>query len=219
MRENGTFVSSDIEHLAAVKSKHMLLTYTTTQSAGRRRSLNQKARDYMTQEECLQDGSSSAALIAWLKFHVFRTRNAIERIRKDSALLLKSMDADPSSVPIEEIMAIRDRLLMVLGVAEEQATCLIMLKNMNKDADADTDTVHFKGLKGSVFLLVSTAEATERMGLRLEKRISNLKQAFDAHQQDRTNRRLAVLTVVSAVFMPLTFMAGIYGMNFSNMPE
>jgi magnesium transporter len=39
------------------------------------------------------------------------------------------------------------------------------------------------------------------------------------HLQDRTSRRLAVLTVLSAVFLPLTLLAGIYGMNFQVMPE
>ena len=39
------------------------------------------------------------------------------------------------------------------------------------------------------------------------------------NQQDRTNQRLAVLTVISAIFLPLTLLAGIYGMNFDVMPE
>ena len=33
------------------------------------------------------------------------------------------------------------------------------------------------------------------------------------------NRRLNVLTIVQAIFVPLTLIAGIYGMNFSVMPE
>ena len=33
------------------------------------------------------------------------------------------------------------------------------------------------------------------------------------------NRRLGTLTVLSAIFMPLTLIAGIYGMNFEAMPE
>ena len=39
------------------------------------------------------------------------------------------------------------------------------------------------------------------------------------NQQDRTNQRLAVLTVISAIFLPMTLLAGIYGMNFDVMPE
>ena len=30
---------------------------------------------------------------------------------------------------------------------------------------------------------------------------------------------LVVLTVIATIFIPLTFVAGIYGMNFENMPE
>ena len=59
----------------------------------------------------------------------------------------------------------------------------------------------------------------ERAVDRLEKRVADLRVRFSAAQQDRTNRRLAVLTVLSAVFLPLTLLAGIYGMNFSFMPE
>lgn len=35
----------------------------------------------------------------------------------------------------------------------------------------------------------------------------------------RMNRVMEKLTVVATIFIPLTFVAGIYGMNFSNMPE
>lgn len=35
----------------------------------------------------------------------------------------------------------------------------------------------------------------------------------------RTNEIVRVLTVLSAIFLPLTFIAGIFGMNFENMPE
>ena len=40
----------------------------------------------------------------------------------------------------------------------------------------------------------------------------------------RTNEIMRVLTVISSVFIPLTFLAGVYGMNFNtehplNMPE
>ena len=35
----------------------------------------------------------------------------------------------------------------------------------------------------------------------------------------RTNHIMTVLTVVTAIFAPLTLIAGWYGMNFANMPE
>lgn len=35
----------------------------------------------------------------------------------------------------------------------------------------------------------------------------------------RTNEVMKVLTIIASIFIPLTFIAGIYGMNFDNMPE
>jgi magnesium transporter len=35
----------------------------------------------------------------------------------------------------------------------------------------------------------------------------------------RTNEVMKVLTIMSSIFIPLTFLAGIYGMNFEHMPE
>jgi magnesium transporter len=36
---------------------------------------------------------------------------------------------------------------------------------------------------------------------------------------NRTNDIMKVLTIFSAIMLPLTFIAGVYGMNFDNMPE
>jgi magnesium transporter len=36
---------------------------------------------------------------------------------------------------------------------------------------------------------------------------------------NKNNAVMKVLTVVSTIFMPLTFLAGVYGMNFKYMPE
>jgi magnesium transporter len=36
---------------------------------------------------------------------------------------------------------------------------------------------------------------------------------------ERTNEVMKVLTLMASVFIPLTFIAGVYGMNFENMPE
>ena len=40
-----------------------------------------------------------------------------------------------------------------------------------------------------------------------------------AHREDTLNRRLGLLTILSAIFMPLTLLSGIWGMNFESMPE
>lgn len=42
---------------------------------------------------------------------------------------------------------------------------------------------------------------------------------YHTHMTNKLNDVLKVLTIFSVVFIPLTFMAGIYGMNFEHMPE
>jgi magnesium transporter len=36
---------------------------------------------------------------------------------------------------------------------------------------------------------------------------------------NRMNEVMKVLTIIATIFIPLTFIAGIYGMNFENIPE
>ena len=36
---------------------------------------------------------------------------------------------------------------------------------------------------------------------------------------NRMNEVMKVLTIIATIFMPLTFIAGVYGMNFKYMPE
>ena len=42
---------------------------------------------------------------------------------------------------------------------------------------------------------------------------------FFTTQSHKMNEIMKTLTIVSAIFIPLTFIVGIYGMNFDNMPE
>jgi magnesium transporter len=49
--------------------------------------------------------------------------------------------------------------------------------------------------------------------------LDGLSNLFYAIQGQKMNEIMKLLTLVSTIFIPLTFIAGIYGMNFENMPE
>ena len=53
----------------------------------------------------------------------------------------------------------------------------------------------------------------------LQDRVTGLLEAHLANTSNRLNQVMKVLTVIATIFMPLTFIAGIYGMNFDFMPE
>ncbi len=44
-------------------------------------------------------------------------------------------------------------------------------------------------------------------------------ESYMSSTSNRMNETIRLLTVISLIFMPLTFIAGIYGMNFEHMPE
>jgi magnesium transporter len=48
---------------------------------------------------------------------------------------------------------------------------------------------------------------------------ADLRDSYDSLRSNRMNGIMKTLTVITTIFMPLTFIAGVYGMNFANMPE
>jgi magnesium transporter len=51
------------------------------------------------------------------------------------------------------------------------------------------------------------------------EQLTDVAELLMAVTAQRTNDIMKVLTIVSTIFMPLTLVVGIYGMNFVNMPE
>ncbi len=49
--------------------------------------------------------------------------------------------------------------------------------------------------------------------------LNGLEAYYQAESNNRLNNVMRLLTVISTIFIPLSFIAGIYGMNFDNMPE
>jgi magnesium transporter len=49
--------------------------------------------------------------------------------------------------------------------------------------------------------------------------MAGLMEIYLSAVSNRLNEVMKVLTIVSTIFIPLSFLAGIYGMNFEHMPE
>lgn len=49
--------------------------------------------------------------------------------------------------------------------------------------------------------------------------LSSMVDVYLSSLSNRMNDIMKVLTVIATIFIPLTFIAGVYGMNFKNMPE
>jgi magnesium transporter len=53
----------------------------------------------------------------------------------------------------------------------------------------------------------------------VSENIQQLLNVYFSASSQRTNETMRILTIFSVFFMPLTFIVGIYGMNFEFMPE
>jgi magnesium transporter len=71
---------------------------------------------------------------------------------------------------------------------------------------------YVRDVKGKVQSLYERLEAQRSL-------LESLESLYVSSVSQRTNEVMRILTVFSAVFMPLTFIAGVYGMNFAWMPE
>lgn len=133
---------------------------------------------------------------------------------RDSVFALeKRMDHDPDSVEVDEILDMRTELYPLATVVGGQLPSIKVLSTTERS---------FFGIKEERdylnCALVNFETADISLGW-LDQRIGALHLGFQMHTQDKTNRRLGLLTILSAIFMPLTLLAGIWGMNFENMPE
>lgn len=48
---------------------------------------------------------------------------------------------------------------------------------------------------------------------------SDVRDNFLSINSHKMNKIMTILTIISSIFIPLTFIVGVYGMNFDNMPE
>jgi len=161
-----------------------------------------------------QAKTSTAALLgALLAKESLQATQLVDGLRAAVYRLDERMDRDPDSVEAEEIRDQKHRLRVYDTLVNGQAACLEQLRVLH------APLLSFD--QRSTYLQLATVNslAASQAVSRLEKTITDLSQRFDTNQQEKTNHRLAILTILSAIFMPLTFIAGVYGMNFGNMPE
>ena len=112
----------------------------------------------------------------------------------------------------EVIRRLKHSVEHLTSQSEEQLFCLTLLRGLLAHDSALT------GIHDATGELMDALGHLQRSLQRLESRLNDQLQQLDSRMRDRTEQRLRVLTVISSVFMPLTFITGFYGMNFENMP-
>jgi len=77
---------------------------------------------------------------------------------------------------------------------------------------SDTTRVYLRDLYDHVIQIIDLIETYRRNRERLDRYVYDLR-------SNRMNEIMKVLTLIGTIFIPLTFLAGVYGMNFRYFPE
>ncbi len=140
----------------------------------------------------------------------------IERFEDDIELLIAESKKDGRSEVLEKIEKYRENLNFIKRSVVPLRDALFHLKSMKEDND-------FNGIdKMNYTFFTRLHQKSLEILDQIEYDTASLESAssiFFSTQNQRMNQIMKTLTIFSVIFMPLTFIVGVYGMNFENMPE
>jgi magnesium transporter len=118
----------------------------------------------------------------------------------------------PQASVLKEIHRLRSQLIQVRRSSWPMREALdVMLRSDSNLVDSETKTF----LRDAHAHCAQTVDVVEMY----RESAGALVSTYMSSVAHRSNEIMKVLTLISSIFVPMTFIAGIYGMNFDNMPE
>lgn len=136
----------------------------------------------------------------------------IDEISNQIAYLDKLVLRNPKSEMFQKVEWEKRKLLDLRKIVFPMIELMGQLNRVENRLIINDNIQYFNGLKDTCTNLIEEIEAQKQM-------LDGISNLYYAIQGQRMNQIMKVLTVTSAVFIPLTFIVGVYGMNFENMPE
>jgi magnesium transporter len=119
---------------------------------------------------------------------------------------------NPSENLMEELYGVRRELLALRRLLWPMQNVLnTIIRGDYKLIDGEVQ-IYFRDCYDHVIQLMDILETYREL-------TASLMELYLNSISNRMNEVMKLLTAVSTIFIPLTFIAGVYGMNFENMPE
>jgi len=118
----------------------------------------------------------------------------------------------PDDLSSGEVMSNHTEIGQLADIIEDQHVSLSVFTTIFEDTKYENDIKWLKNRDKSFKELTRIIE-------RLEEKTESFRFQFMVIQQEASTRKINLLTIIQAIFVPLTFIAGVYGMNFKYMPE
>ncbi|MGA9294276.1 MAG: magnesium/cobalt transporter CorA [Ignavibacteriaceae bacterium] len=125
---------------------------------------------------------------------------------------------DPDESSLEEIHHLRKELIKLRRAVSPLREMIFTIEKEKFNLIQKTTFVYLRDLSDHVKQIIDTIENYREF-------INGLLEVYLSNASHRMNEVVKLLTIISTIFIPLTFIVGIYGMNFRtdasrwNMPE
>ena len=136
---------------------------------------------------------------------------AFDAIEKETMELEQALITTKKRDCVSEIISLRKRLMVLKKYYEQFLNVLdILIENENGIFDGKT----LRSFK----MLYRRTERRFQNVLNLRESVTQVRESYEAEVDISLNTTMKIFTVVTTIFLPLTLIAGWYGMNF-DMPE
>lgn len=113
---------------------------------------------------------------------------------------------------MKELFSIRSQLSKIRRIIIPMRDLMYRIISSNRLNEMKEEDLYFYDVYDHLLKLVEMTEANRELA-------ADIRDSYLSYNSNRMNTIMMTLTVISSIFMPLTFIAGIYGMNFEYMPE
>lgn len=196
------------EHVAVVIKDHSLLTFQETGSdlfeVVRKRTANPKSRVRKRGTDYLL-----FALLDCIVDNYYITLDQFEEVIEE---IEDRISEDQNNVDKSKIHKLKKELLVLRkSIAPLREVISNFSRSDNAIIQEDTQ-IFIRNLYENTIQIIDSVDSYRDM-------LNSLQDLFIAEVSYKMNKVMQLLTLISVIFIPLTFLAGIYGMNFSYIPE
>ncbi len=139
----------------------------------------------------------------------FETLDGVyDRIEKLEELVIKR----PDKVNMAAIQLLKKDLIQLRKFMKPVRDALSTLVNRDTEVFADHTIMFLRDSFDHVEQALENLDTYREM-------VTSIMDIYLSQLSNKMNEVMKVLTLIATIFIPLTFVAGIYGMNFENMPE
>lgn len=122
------------------------------------------------------------------------------------------MTFDMKHLSMDTVFDMRSDLLWLRRTILPMRDLIYRVLNSSRFDLQEKELAYFSDISDHLVKLTEIVESNREL-------TADLRDSYMAMNSNRMNRIMMILTIVSSIFIPLTFIAGLYGMNFEYMPE